>query len=323
MIVDFHAHVGDLRTPEDSQRVPVTFDGLLARLDEEGIDRAVVLPLGASPESTRGPWMFVEQPDVVSQIRAGAAHRDRLVMFGNLDPRMGCAGNLDAETIKNPPRPDFSWILDKFRELGCRGIGEMTANVPFDDPRMIRLCQQCGEAGLPVLFHVTGPGPGVYGVWDEPGSPRLRRLLEAAPGVVIVGHGPGFWAEISAPLTVQDKFIYPVGKVENEGSLPQLLRSFPNLYADLSATSGHNAITRDPAYGPRFLEEFQDRILFGTDVCYGGPGDRMPHLGTLRDLVRGNRLSKTAFEKIAGGNAVRLLGLAATTGGRVGGRGGR
>jgi predicted TIM-barrel fold metal-dependent hydrolase len=318
VIIDFHTHVGDLRAPEDRQRVPVTFDGLLRRLDEEGIDRAVVLPLGASPESSRGPWLFVEQPDVVSQIRAGGAYRDRLVMFGNLDPRMGCLGNLDAETVKNPPRPDFAWVLERFKELGCRGIGEMTANVPFDDPRLIRLCQQCGDAGLPVLFHVTGPGPGVYGVWDEPGAPRMQRLLEAAPGAVIVGHGPGFWAEVSAPLAVEDKFIYPVGKVAHEGSLPRLMRSFPNLHADISATSGYNALTRDPDYGPRFLEEFQDRIVFGTDVCYGGPADRMPHLGLLRDLARQERLSKTAFEKIAGGNAARLLGLAATSGGAPG-----
>jgi hypothetical protein len=316
MIVDFHTHVGDLRTPDDRAHAPVTFESLLRRLDEEGIDRAVVLPLGASPESSRGPWLFVEQPDVVSQIRAGSPYRDRLVMFGNLDPRMGCAGNLDAETIRNPPRPDFSWVLERFKELGCRGIGEMTANVPFDDPRLIRLCEQCGEAGLPVLFHVTGPGPGVYGVWDEPGAPRMQRLLEAAPAAVIVGHGPGFWAEISAPLTIQDKFIYPVGKVEHEGSLPRLLRSFPNLHADISANSGFNALTRDPAYGPRFLEEFQDRIVFGTDVCYEGPADRMPHLGMLRDLAATKRISKAAFDKIAGTNAVRLLGLARGSGRR-------
>ncbi len=314
MIIDFHSHVGDLRTPED-RRAPVTLEGLLRRLDEEGIDRAVVLPLGASPESTRGPWLFTEQPDVVSQIRAAAPYRDRLVMFGNLDPRMGCAGNLDAATIRNPPRADFSWALDRFKELGCRGIGEMTANVPFDDPRLIRLCEQCGAAGLPVLFHVTGPGPGVYGVWDEPGAPRMQRLLEAVPGAVIVGHGPGFWAEIGAPLAVEDKFIYPTGAIAREGSLPRLLRSFPNLYADISAMSGYNALTRDNAYGPRFLEEFQDRILFGTDVCYGGADDRMPHLGLLRDLAREKRISKTAFEKIAGGNASRLLGPADRGGG--------
>ncbi len=308
MIIDVHTHVGDLRTPED-RREPVTFEGLLRRLDDEGIDRAVVLPLGMSPESTRGPWLFAEGPDVVSQIKAGGPYRDRLVMFGNLDPRMGCAGNLDAATIRNPPQPDFAWTLERFKDLGCRGIGELTANVPFDDPRLIQLVVQCGEAGLPVLFHVTGPGPGVYGVWDEPGAPRMQRLLEAAPGTVIVGHGPGFWAEIAAPLTVEDKFIYPTGRVERAGSLPRLLRSFPNLYADISATSGYNALTRDPAFGPRFLDEFQDRVLFGTDVCYGGPADRMPHLGMLRGLAGDGRITETTFRKIAGGNAARLLGL--------------
>jgi predicted TIM-barrel fold metal-dependent hydrolase len=191
----------------------------------------------------------------------------------------------------------------------------MTANVPFDDPRLIRLCVQCGEADLPVLFHVTGPGAGVYGVWDEPGSPRLRRLLEAAPGATIVGHGPGFWAEIGAPLTVEDKFIYPAGKVEREGSRPRLLRSFPNLFADISAMSGYNALTRDADYGPRFLEEFQDRILFGTDVCFEGPADRMPHLGMLRALAERGRITGAAFGKIAGGNAARLLGLDGKSGG--------
>jgi len=316
MIIDFHTHVGDLRAPGDDKHAPITFESLLRRLDEEGIDRAVVLAVGASPESTKGPGLFDGSTDVVGQIRAGAAYKDRIFMFGNLDPRMGCLGNLDAETVKNPPRPDFSWVLEKLKEIGCRGIGEMTANVPFDDPRLIRLCVQCGEAGLPVLFHVTGPGPGVYGVWDEPGAPRMQRLLEAAPGATIIGHGPGFWAEISGPLTVLDKFIYPVGKVKNEGSLPRLLRSFPNLYADISANSGHNALTRDPEYGLRFLEEFQDRIVFGTDVCYEGPADRMPHLGMLRDLAATKRLSKAAFDKVAGGNAQRLLGLARGSGKR-------
>jgi uncharacterized protein len=309
MVVDFHTHVGDIRMPEQSGRVPVTFDNLLKRMDDEGIDRAVLLPLGASPESTGGPWLFAQHPDVVSQLKAGRAHADRLIMFGNLDPRMGCAGNLDEHTLHNPPKPDFSWVLERFKELGCRGIGEMSANVPFDDARLIRLCVQCGEAGLPVLFHVTGPGTGVYGVWDEPGAPRLQRLLEACPGTAIVGHGPGFWAEVSAPLTLEDKFIYPKGKVEHEGSLPRLLRRFSNLYADISANSGYNALSRDPVYGPKFLEEFQDRVLYGTDVCFGAPSDRMPHLAMLRDLAGQGRISKDAFRKIAGENAVSILRL--------------
>ncbi len=40
----------------------------------------------------------------------------------------------------------------------------------------------------------------------------------------------------------------------------ELLRKYPNLYADLSALSGANAILRDPEYGVKFLDEFQDRL---------------------------------------------------------------
>ena len=32
----------------------------------------------------------------------------------------------------------------------------------------------------------------------------------------------------------------------------ELLRKYPNLYGDLSAGSGYNAITRDPAFGDAF-----------------------------------------------------------------------
>jgi len=108
MIIDFHTHVGDLRAPGDDKHAPITFESLLRRLDEEGIDRAVVLAVGASPESTKGPGLFDGSTDVVGQIRAGAAYKDRIFMFGNLDPRMGCLGNLDAErsrTLRAPTSP--------------------------------------------------------------------------------------------------------------------------------------------------------------------------------------------------------------------------
>jgi hypothetical protein len=39
----------------------------------------VVLAVGASPESTKGPGLFDGSTDVVGQVRAGAAHMDRLV----------------------------------------------------------------------------------------------------------------------------------------------------------------------------------------------------------------------------------------------------
>jgi len=94
-----------------------------------------------------------------------------------------------------------------------------------------------------------------------------------------------------------------------EGSLSRLLRSYPNLYADISANSGFNAISRDRAFGIDFLTEFQDKILFGTDVCFGDRDGRMPHLGYLRKLREENQITPQVFAKITGENALKILKL--------------
>ncbi len=297
MIIDCHTHIADLRRAFALGRLPASLEALLERLDDEEIDRAIVLPLWPNPEGVHFPYLFSEQPDLVSQIRAALRYPDRLIAFGNLDPRMG----------GNTPEADFSWVLQRFVDLGCAGIGEVTANLPSDDPRVVNMFRQCGEWDLPVLLHCTGPGPGYYGLIDPVGLPNLERLLMQVPGTRVIAHGPGFWAEIAAGTTDETKSGYPTGPVAEEGAMPALLRRCPNLYVDISATSGHNALTRDPAYGVRFLQEFGGRVLFGTDVCFAGPEDRMPHLGTLRGLLAAGEIDEALFAAITGGNAVRLL----------------
>ena len=56
------------------------------------------------------------------------------------------------------------------------------------------------------------------------------------------------------------------GPVKEGGRLVCLMRNYKNLYADLSANSGGCAIMRDEKFGLQFLEEFQDRLMFGTDM---------------------------------------------------------
>lgn len=290
-------------------RRPLTWDALIGRLDDEGIDKAVVLPLGASPESVQIASLFSPEPDVVSQITSALRHRDRVIPFANLDPRMGCRGNLESEQIADRPMTDFSPVLERFRDMGCVGIGEITANMALDDSRVINLFRQCGEFGMPVLFHCTGPGPGVYGLFDEAGAPRLEHLLREVPDTAIIGHAPGFWAELDGGVTAESKFTYPTGPVHGGGRLPHLLRTYPNLYADISAGSGYNAISRDKLFGARFLQDFQDRILFGTDVCFADAEGRMPHLGYLRSLLEEKLITPAVFEKITCTNALRILPL--------------
>jgi predicted TIM-barrel fold metal-dependent hydrolase len=137
--------------------------------------------------------------------------------------------------------------------------------------------------------------------------PQLEITLRRFPKLVILGHGPAFWAEISTLDTPADRVSYPRYPVRAEGVVPKLLRRYPNLLGDLSAGSGHNALARDPAYAVTFLNEFQDKLLFGTDICV--EGQRSPMAVFLQKMKAEGKISDAVFEKIARGNAIKLLGL--------------
>ena len=150
----------------------------------------------------------------------------------------------------------------------------------------------------------------MYGVVDDPGLPRLERVLRELPATVFIGHGPAFWAEISGDVPPGERGGYPTGPVAPGGAVPRLMEQYGNLWADLSAGSGHNAITRDPAFGLAFLGRFQDKLLFGTDVLRHDQTEAdVPIVGHFRRLRDDGALGEEAWGKIAWRNAVALLGL--------------
>ena len=80
-----------------------------------------------------------------------------------------------------------------------------------------------------------------------------------------------------------------------------------NLYGDLSAYSASCAILRDEEFGLAFLEENQDRLLFGTDTLNK---HQIFPLGKFLDrAVAEGRLSTIAYEKICRENARQLFHL--------------
>ena len=81
----------------------------------------------------------------------------------------------------------------------------------------------------------------------------------------------------------------------------------PRLDGDLSAGSGYNALARDKEYAATFLNEFQDRLLFGTDIC--SPDTLTPLVDFLMELKHSKLISEEVFKKIARENAIKLLGL--------------
>jgi len=156
------------------------------------------------------------------------------------------------------------------------------------------------------MFHVAPSLGGAYGIFDDPGLPRMERALAKFPALIFIGHSQPFWAEIGAGLDPAKRNTYPNGPV-TPGRLVELFECYPNLYGDLSAGSGFNAISRDPQFGFGFMEQFQDRLLFGTDICCPKDQPKLP--AYLRDQHEKGAISTEVFEKIGWRNLDRILKL--------------
>jgi len=290
MFIDIHAHA--YRDPRASTigNLPSSRpDQLLAIYDKVGIERGVVLQL-VSPE--------VYLPQSTEDILEFAAKSGgRLIPFCNVDPR----------ALTNSADAPLGDLLRHYRDRGCKGIGEVMPNLPFLDPLVQNLFKHVQDVGFPLIFDITTRIGGAYGLYDDVGLPQLERCLQNFPDLIILGHGPPFWAHIAQLENPADMAGYPEYPVKAEGVVPGLFRRYPNLYGDLSAGSGYNALARDRDYAARFLNEFTDRLLFGTDIC--GPDSPTPLVDLLVELKDARKISEEVFDKIARGNAIRLLDL--------------
>jgi predicted TIM-barrel fold metal-dependent hydrolase len=286
MFIDIHAHVYRRPVPWFRFAAP---QQVLERYDELGIEQGVILPL-------IGPEVYLPQSneDVLAIVEHSGG---RFVPFCNVDPR----------ALTNSADAPLGDVLRHYRDRGCRGIGEVMPNLPFLHPLVQNLFKHTEDVGLQLTFDISTRIGGAYGLYDDPGLPQLEACLRRFPRLAILGHGPPFWAEIARLETPGERAGYPKHPVTEEGVVPKLFRRYPNLYGDLSAGSGYNALHRDPEYAAGFLEEFQDRLMFGTDIC--SADQELPLAGFLEGLVDAGKLSRSAFRKIASENARKLLRL--------------
>ena len=273
-MIDFHAHMGVLSRECRPDRPNLTAEGLIAVMDERGIDQAVLLPL-ESPD-WGGGYLLVEQA-----LEARERHPERFLVFACADPRFPLA---------------LEFIDHLAGTCDCKGFGEHVNGLPLDDPLNLRLYGKCNELGWPLVFEIARPKIG----FDEPHLPRLERLLREFPRVKWVGHGPHFWSAISGDDGVQ-RGPYPKGPITPGGAIDRLMAQYDNLYADLSGMSGYNAMTRDPEFTTGFLERRWRRLLFGTDICYAN--EPLPII----DWMRAVPLDEAVRRAIAEDNARALL----------------
>jgi len=138
-----------------------------------------------------------------------------------------------------------------------------------DDARFDPMWEAAGALGMPVFIHTADPDAfftpvdrfnerweelGVHPDWsfvgkDFPSKPELlaarNRIIERHPKTTFVGH-------------------HVANHPENLGEVAGWLDRYRNLHVEIGARLGE--LGRQPRTARKFIERYQDRVLFGTDA---------------------------------------------------------
>jgi uncharacterized protein len=219
------------------------------------------------------------------------AHPSRFVRFSSAD-------------LKGP---DPIRRIRTFLDNGGIGIGEQKYPVACDGPEMRAVYELAAEYRLPVLMHFQEPTLNT-------GFKNLPKMLRQYPRTIFIGHAITLWANISADSGSGAS--YPKGPIKPGGLTDRMLTDYPNLYADLSAGSGLNALTRDPDFARDFVRRQQAKLIFGSDCACrdgNGAGLRTGKCIARQCLTALHQLcaSESSFRQIVWENGTKLLKISA------------
>ena len=270
-----------------------TPDANIAHLDGTGISNAMILARDNSAEQ-------------IAAIRA--QHPGRI---------LGWFASTDITT------PGAEELLAKAVKSGAIGFGELKSHVAAAGPELRRVYALAADLGVPVLVHFQEvphtPTEGTFAT----GFKEFEAVLKAYPKTKFIGHADTFWANVSADYA--NEVAYPSGPVKRGGITDKLLGDYANLFADLSANSGNNALSRDPEFTKGFLGRHESKLIFGSDCsCADGKGggisqannpaaSRLAGKCVAREtltLLR-STLTTTGFRKVAWENAHHVYKLSA------------
>jgi len=180
-----------------------------------------------------------------------------------------CGGNKSVRrvVVKNPrsyvhfaneiaDHPKCIETIETYLKKGAVGIGEQKFRVDCDSKHIERIAELALEYAVPILMHFE------HGNYNT-GIDRFHKILEKFPKVNFIGHAQTWWGNIDKKHKQAE--MYPKGKVTPSGISDRLLSDYPNMFGDLSANSGQNALIRDEAHAVEFIKRHQDKLIFGSD----------------------------------------------------------
>ena len=245
-IIDIHQHLGYSGRPDDV---------LLAHQRAIGATTTILLPAGrpVTAASTHG--------GVANGLQAQALGNEACYQFVRAHRNAFRFGANDVPDLEGATRE-----IERYLKRGGVVIAEQKFGVECDSPEMQRIYALARAYDVPVLMHWQ------FKMYNY-GFERFHKILEKFPQVKFLGHAQTWWANIDRNHSDQT-MLYPKGPVTAGGLTDRYLSDYPNMYGDLSAGSGLNALTRDEDFTRDFLTRHRDKLLFGSDCSDrdgGGP----------------------------------------------------
>jgi predicted TIM-barrel fold metal-dependent hydrolase len=279
-IIDIHQHTNYVgRTAPD----------LLAHQRTMGISQTVLLPAGSLVDT------LSTHRGKSNGLAAQAGGNETVLEIARAYPKEGLFGANEVTDL-----PSARQEIEKYLKLGAVVIGEQKFNIPCDSPRSDDLYALAADYQVPVLLHFQHE---TYNLGFE----RFDKVLEKFPRTSFIGHAQTWWGNIDKNH-VQTQ-MYPKGPVTPGGLTDRYLSDYPNMFADLSAGSGLNALTRDEEHTRGFLERHQDKLIYGSD-CADRFGRGKECLGSQTiEVIRRLAPSKAIERKLLYENARKLFRL--------------
>lgn len=251
-IFDMHVHLSPRAVPR-----------LLRLMERYGIERVVNLSGG-------DPLAGLQE-----QLAAAGTAPGKIIVFTTL-------------AYEQAVYPDYgrrmAQLLELAHERGARGLkiakvlglGLRDARgqlLRVDDPGLDPVFARAGALGMPVAIH-TGD-PEAFWLPVDARNPR-RAELEAHPGWALYGKAVPSFDELLRQLEARiarhpgTTFIavHFGNAAERPRHVAELLRKYPNLFIDTAARIPELG-RQPPALLHDFFVEFQDRILYGSDLGVG------------------------------------------------------
>jgi len=258
-IIDIHTHLGGV---EMFPGKAPNFDEILAAMKDRNVELVVDFK---APGNSLDNGIFGER---VSQRIAGYPDTSRFKLFANV-PMTAADDVFLAESRSDYPQWIAGILEDAVRRgaVGLKiktqaGVGDVSywmvdkagVLVPFDSPQFDPLWEVASRLRVPVLLHLGGAYKAEH---QEPkGDKRSvrwemlmlerERVLRKHPRLLVIG---AHWGSTGDDPTYLD----------------EMLRRYPNFFAEGGAHDAKDQFATLDSSALRMFDQFQDRLLFGTD----------------------------------------------------------